>query len=150
MFSSTKKVKDFNEFVEQLRSGSPSRIIIEASREPATGLFKTSLTGAVGRLGQYDHALLYTVKFGKKTRRYWEPMFSAFQSERGFADAEERNKRVMAVLLAGEERVNYLREQFPGIDIQLGNGRDEPFTPDILAKLHAQAKEYGVAPAAKI
>ena len=148
MFNRAKKVKDFDKLVEEVRSGSPSRIIIEANREPARGLFKTSMTAAVGQLGQYDHALLYTVRFGKKTKRYWQPLFSAFQSERGFADAEERNKRIMSVMLAGENKVDYLRGLFPGVDIQLGNGQGEPFTPDILARLHKEAKEYGVTAAA--
>jgi hypothetical protein len=102
------------------------------------------MTGAVGQLGDFQHGLFYTVQ-AKRQRSYIEPIFTAFQSEYGFGDHAERNKRIMQLLLAGEARVDLLKSALPEADVYLaGPNPLQPMPEQELQLLHEQAQEYEI------
>lgn len=138
------RVTSFDKFSAELERRQPEFVAVQASRMPARGLFRTSMTGSVGRLGDYDHGLLYVVGFPKKQRQHREHLFTSFQSEYGLADNIERNKRVMAVLLAGEIRVGQLGLMLAGTEVYLSEPNLEPMSEERLELLHEQALEYDV------
>jgi hypothetical protein len=96
-------------------------------------------------LGEYQHGLFYSVRGTKKDRDYVEPMFSAFQSEYGYADNRDRNIRVVSLLLAGEVRVDLLKAALPEANIYLaGSNSDQPIQAEELQMVHYEAEKYSV------
>jgi hypothetical protein len=148
MFNRPKKIKDFGAFVDELRRKSPAKIVVEAARDDPA-IMPWSMSAAVGHLGEYQHSLVYSVDVSgrSKPKVYWEPLFKAFQSQWGIADASARQNRMISVLLAGERRVAELKGWFPEAKIFLGQGNGQPFTEELLEKLHQDAEEHDVSPA---
>lgn len=147
VMSWTRKIKSFEKFSNKLQVQEPGLVVVQADRRPK-GMFATSYSPTVGSIGNYEHGLIYAVRDAKKQRTYREPLFTTPQSEYGIADSPERNKRVMAVLLAGEVRVGQLSLLLPGAEVYLaGQDITEPMSEETLEQLHREALEYEVAPA---
>lgn len=143
--SRLRRIKSFNGFSEELQERNPRLVVVQADCRPARGLFSTFMTGSVGHLGDFQHGLFYTVSAAKRQRNYIEPIFTAFQSEYGFADHLERNKRTMQLLLAGEVRIDLLKTALPEADVYLaGPNPLQPMAEQELELLHEQAQEYDV------
>jgi hypothetical protein len=139
-----RKIKSFERFSNELLAGSPELVVVQADRRPVR--FGTSLTAAVGRLGTYHHGLIYTVGDAEKQSLYREPLFTASQSEYGFGDADERNKRMLEVLLAGAIRVGQLSLTLADTEVYLGDADLQPMPQEKLEAMFVQARDFGVTP----
>lgn len=144
MMSRTHKVKSFESFGGDLRKHEPELVVVQADRRPPKGLLITPAFKSIGKLGLWQHGLHYEVHTRKKTRNYIESLFSTFQSEYGFGDAEERSDRVVSLILAGEVRVEMLEAFLPQTDVYLADINGQRMTEEISQKLHTEAEARGI------
>lgn len=139
-----RRIVEFDNFVGELHRRDPEHILVGAYIAPARGMWRVARTATVGVLGDYSHGLVYDVQIPRRALRYSEELFTAFQSEYGFADAPKRNQRVASLLLAAEVRVEFLRGELPDADIQVSGPQGQPLSPEVLQRLHEDAESYGI------
>lgn len=132
MSKRTREVKRFDQFADELSNRRVEEVTVEgaAFHNP----FDTANTSSLGRVGFFEHGLVYTTKTPDGELRYRERLFKAFQTE-----AQASPAAMAKLFLAAEVRVDTLQELLPDAVVQIGNGHGEALASERANTLHAEA-----------
>lgn len=150
MFESFKRIfririrtRSLGAFIKVLKSFGCKEVEINVGRYPK--MFKTSVTAAVGRLGDYGYGATFTSRTpdGRRvvlTREY----FIRFSSEYGFGDQKRRSKYAIRKFLLAEEVMLRIKREISGAKVNLIGPNDQVMDDKMFDKIHADAKAMGV------
>ena len=137
-----KVVKTRDEFTRIAEERGTKSIVVDLIKYPSCIYDPPPVTNVIGE-STYTLEITAEVSRGRPVV-YQEFPFKRFGSSSLFADAEERDKAAMRLMLLGEKKVRELQGHFPGIPVTL-NGQRGPVDESILAKLHRDARMAGIS-----
>lgn len=140
-------IKSFEGFVEDLHKLSPDAVVLQADVRHKPNLLFTPRSRTAGKIGNFQYGLHYAVTDSRRTRSYFEGLFLAHQTERGVLDEEDRKRRIIATMLAGETRVEFLRSELLGVSVTMVDAADQLMTAERFERLHQMAEEHDVSSA---
>ncbi|MCR4279502.1 MAG: hypothetical protein NUV78_02055 [Candidatus Zambryskibacteria bacterium] len=137
-----KVVKTEEEFIRVARQRGIKSVVVDLIKYPSSIYDPPHITNVIGE-STYTLEITAVVSRGQDVV-YQEFPFKRYGSSSGFADAEDRNKAAMKLLLLGEKKVTKLQGLLPDIRVTL-NGLSGPLGESVLTKLHQDAKTCGIS-----
>jgi hypothetical protein len=146
-----RKIKSFFNFTHELWRQQPGLVVVQADVrldythkvfEPANISRPEDGTNVSGL---FEHSLVYRVFSASRQRLYREALFSAYR-DKDEVDIDEipPNKRVLAMLLAGETRTRMVDLVLIKSEVYLAHQDMQPFNDDDYQQLHWKAEELNV------
>lgn len=137
-----KVVKTQEEFIRIAKGRNTNSIVVDLILYPSC-TYDPPLTSYVA--GEWTYTLEITAEVPRgRPVVYQEFPFKRFWVSSLFADADDRGKAAMKLMLLGEKKMLELQGHFPGTSVTL-NGRCGLVDRNTLAKLHRDARASGTS-----